>query len=110
MATFNDYSVNAAMGGLGTFSLIMPNAGPYTVSGKLMLPTVVGGGGASSCLTTINLNGSPQYVGNPGDDGFKSTFLCAAGDTIAVVFTSAATVDQPLNAIKATIGITQGVS
>lgn len=108
--TFNDFSVNAAMGGLGTFSLIVPNAGPYTVSGKIMLPTIVGGGGPSSCLTTINLNGSPVYVGNAGDEGFKATFLCAAGDTVAVVFTSAAAADQPVNAIKAQIGITQGVS
>lgn len=108
--TYNDFNQNAAIGGLNTYSVIVPNAGPYAIKGKLTLPTIVGGGGASSCVVTVNQNGSPVYTGVAGAEGYFTTLNCAVGDTIAVVLSSAAAVDQALNAVKATVGITQGVS
>lgn len=105
MAQFNQ---NGSLAGLGTYSVIVPSDGIYFVDGKVTLPTVVGGGGASSCVVTVNLNGAPKYVGSAGAEGFKTEFLCAASDTIAVVTSSAAAVDQPLNAIKTNVAIGQG--
>lgn len=108
--TYNDFNQNSAMAGLNTYTVIVPNAGPYVIRGKLLLPTIVGGAGPSSCVTTVNVNGSPVYTGNAGAEGFMTTTNCAAGDTITIVTTSAAAADQPLNAIKMSIAISQGVS
>lgn len=109
--TFNDFSQNAALGGLGTYTVVIPNAGPYIVKGKLTLPTIVGGASAnSSCVVTVVQNSTTIYTGNAGAEGFSTTFLGAAGDSIAITTSSAASVDQPLNAIKMVVGISQGVS
>lgn len=108
--TFNDFSQSGSMGGLNTYTVIVPNAGPYVFSGKLTLPTIVGGGGPSSCVVTLNQNGTPFYTGVAGAEGFQATALAAAGDTFTIVTSSAAAADQPLNAIKMQLGISQGVS
>jgi hypothetical protein len=95
--------------GIGTLSVTVPNAGPYFVEGKISLPTITGGGGPSSLVVTVNQNGSPVYVGAAGASGFRTEISCAVNDVIAMVFSSAAAVDNALNAIKANIEIGQGM-
>lgn len=106
MASFNQ---NAVFNGLGTFSLKVPEAGPYFVEGHISLPTLVGGGGASSVVVVVNQNGSPVYTGNAGAEGFRANLLCAANDTVAVVFSSSADADQSLNVIKSNISVGLGM-
>jgi hypothetical protein len=97
-------------GGLGTLSFTVPVAGPYFIDGKMTIPSLQGGSPtASSLQVTINQNGSPVYVGLVGAQGFHvDNLLCALDDVLAFVFSSSATVDQQLNAIKATVGIGTG--
>jgi hypothetical protein len=96
--------------GLNTLSFSIPTAGPYSLSGKLSLPTNTDDGatGQSSCVVTINQNGSPIYVGLPGAEGFYKNFLGAANDAMQVVFSSSNPIDQPNNAVKATVGCSSG--
>lgn len=107
MASFNQ---NMAISGLGTFALIpAPAAGPYVIEGKLSLPTITNGGGASACVVVVNQNGSPIYTGGAGAEGFKCEMLCAVGDAITVVTSSAGAPDAVLNAIKGVVAFSQGV-
>lgn len=99
---------NLAFAGLGTFTTVIPVAGPYFLKGKISLPTISQGAGPSSCLVTINQNGSPIYTGIAGAEGFYKDFLAAANDTMTVVLTSAAAADQPVNAIKTAISLGSG--
>jgi hypothetical protein len=104
------YNQNFTNVGLNTLSFSLPTAGPYFVDGKLSLPTNTddGAAGTSSCVVTVNQNGSPIYVGLPGAEGFHCTLLAAANDAITVVFSSANAIDQAPNAVKATIGCSSG--
>jgi len=102
------YNQNFVFNGLGTQSFIVPTAGPGFVEGKSELPTLVGGGGASSLVVTVNQNGSAIYTGNAGALGFYTTYSGAVGDTIAVVYTSSASADSAYNAIKSKIEIGGG--
>lgn len=104
-----NYNQNFVFNGLGTLSFTVPNAGPYMLSGKISLPTLVNGGGASSLVVTVNQNGSPVYTGVAGASGFGVELNCAASDLIAIVFSSAAAADLPLNVIKSVISISQGL-
>lgn len=103
------FNQNVNLSGLTSYSVIVPNAGPYAADWKISLPTIVNGGGQSSCVMTVNQNSSPVYVGIAGAEGGKAELLCAAGDTLQFVLSSAASADQGLNVIKATIAISQGV-
>lgn len=106
MAAFNQ---NLVFNGLGTLSLTVPVAGAYFIDGKISLPTMPKGDSApSSCLVTINQNGSPIYTGIAGAEGFYKTVTCAASDVLAMVFSSSAAVDQPLNVIKSVVSIGLG--
>jgi hypothetical protein len=105
MANFNQ---NFTSAGLSTLSFSVPLAGIYPMSGKILLPSIVDGGGASACVTTVSqtpLSGSPSviYTGPAGAEGFALVVNCAAQDTMTVVFSSAAAPDQGLNVIKASI-------
>lgn len=104
----DNFNQNVVFAGLGTESFTIPITGVYFIEGHLSLPTLVGGGGASSVLVTINQNGSPVYVGNAGAEGFYKDLSCVLGDVIAVVLSSAAAADAPLNVIKANISIGLG--
>ena len=95
---------NLTFAGLGTLSVTIPQAGAYFFKGKISIPTIAKGDvGPSSCLVTINQNGSPVYTGIAGAEGFYTDIACALNDVIAMVFSSAAAVDQGLNVIKSTI-------
>lgn len=102
------YAQNLVFQGIGTISVTVPFAGMYVVESKSSLPTLTNGGGVSALVTTINKNGSAQYTGTAGATGARTNFVCAAGDVIAVVYSSANAVDNALNAIKSTISIYQG--
>jgi len=106
MTSFN---TNIAFAGLCTVTTIVPNAGPYFCEVKMSLPTITNGGGQSSALVTVNQNGSPIYTGLAGAEGARVDMLCAAADTIAVVISSSAAPDQPINVIKGVIALAQGV-
>lgn len=105
MASFNQ---NVVFNGLGTFSLKVPFTTDYFIEGKISLPTLTAGGGASQLLVVVNQNGSPVYTGQVGADGFKANLNCAENDLIAVVFSSSAPADQGKNVIKSNISIGLG--
>lgn len=94
--------------GLGTLTFSAPSTGGYFLEGKTSLPTISNGGGVSSLLTVVNVNGSPVYTGIVGAEGFRTDLSLTANDTITVVFSSAAAPDQGLNVIKSTIAFGQG--
>lgn len=96
--------------GLSTTTFIAPTAGTYTVTGKLSLPMITGGGPGSQVVVTVNQNGSPVSVGLPGAEGIKAELNCAALDSITVVLSSSLASDSLLNVIKAAIGFTNGVT
>lgn len=107
MAT--QYNQNLTFAGLGTLSITVPLAGAYFVKGKISLPTLSKGDSSPSALVVVvNQNGSPVYTGQAGAEGFYVDISCAANDLIAMVFSSAAAVDQGLNVIKSTISIGLG--
>lgn len=106
MSAFNN---NAVLGGIGTYTVAVPDASVYLVDCKLTLPTIVGGAGASSVVTVVKVNASTKYTGNAGDEGVRTQVLCAAGDTISVQTSSSAAVDNVPNAVKCIIAISGGV-
>jgi hypothetical protein len=99
------FSTNIATTGLNTTTTSIPLAGTYLVTGKLSVPTLVGGAGASSVVTTVTQNSSTMYTGLAGAEGFAVTLNCAAGDTVAVTYASSAAPDEQPNAIKTVISI-----
>ena len=103
------YNQNLTFAGLGTLSITLPMDGSYFFEGKISLPTLSKGDSAPSALVvTVNQNGSPVYVGQAGAEGFKVQVNGVLGDVIAMVFSSAADVDQGLNVIKSVISIGLG--
>jgi hypothetical protein len=102
------WNQNFTATGLSTLSTYAPAAGPAFVKGKVQVPTLVNGGGASSVVVTVNQNGSPIYTGVAGAEGFYTVMSCALNDVIAVVFSSSAAADQGLNVIKSEISIGSG--
>ena len=104
----SNYSQNIVWTGLGTYTTKVMDAGIYKVSGHIDLPTLSKGVGQSSCLTVINVNGSPVYTGVAGAEGFLTDVTCAALDVITIVLSSSAAADLPLNVIKASFSISVG--
>lgn len=104
----NQFNQNVTFSGLGTQTLEAPFAGPYLVKGKISIPTLVAGGGVSSCLVVVNQNGTPVYTGQAGAEGFRTIIVCAALDVLTVVLSSAAAADQPANSIKSTMEFSLG--
>lgn len=107
MSNFNESLTTT---GLGTVhSTKVPDTAIYFVDGKMTIPTITqGSSGPSALVAVVSLNGSPTYTGTAGAEGFHTTVAAAAGDTIAISFSSAAAVDNAKNAIKATITLGVG--
>ena len=105
-----NFALTASVTGLGTVLTVNAvSTNMYTVQAKMTIPTIGGGAVAQSALVAVvNLNGSPMYTGLPGARGLRVLLACTAGDVITVVFSSAAPVDQDKNAIRATIGVSEG--
>lgn len=93
------------LNGLQSFTAFANQAGAYSLRGKLSLPTANTEGGADSqVVVVVKQNGSTIYTGVAGATGFGvSPIVCALGDAIQITLSSAAAVDQPLNAIKGTV-------
>lgn len=109
MAALN-FNQSLSWVGLGTYTFVAPYAAPFVFDGKVQCPSIVTDGVNSAVVVTISQNGTPVYTGNAGAQGFYEVISCASGDSITIVFSSAAAVDQGLNIIKATIAISQGVA
>lgn len=108
-----DFSQNLTSVGLRTITLSAPAQGPYVVKGKLSLPTIADDGESaddtSQVVVTVTQNGSTKYTGLPGAEGFKVNLLCNQYDLIAIITSSSAAIDQPLNVVKAAISLSSGV-
>ena len=105
------FNQSVELAGLTSVDTAVPAAGTYSVKGKLLIPRISMGDGQSSAVVTITNRTGPVtlYTGTAGADGFFVDALCAAGDFIRVAVTSAASADQPINAIKTQIYISSGV-
>lgn len=100
------FSQSFVFNGLGTFSFTAPEAGAFTVNGKITLPTLSGGATANSeIVVTVEVDSSLVYTGVAGAEGFTCGIAPSAGDVVEIILTSAAAVDQGLNKIKTTVAI-----
>jgi len=104
----NNFSQNVSFVGLGTYTFVAPFAASFFFEGKMTIPTLTNGGGVSSLLVVVNLNGSPVYTGIAGAEGFRTDIACALADVVTIVLSSADTPDQGLNVIKSTFSIGSG--
>jgi hypothetical protein len=102
-----DNTFQDVLAGLNTYSVSVPSAGIYEIRGNVTHPTAQDSGLMSSVVVTVNQNSSPIYTGIAGARGFRVNALCALNDTLSVVLSSSAPVDQGLNVIKTTIAISQ---
>lgn len=112
--------------GLGTSTYTVLTAGEYTVGIKSTIPRDPGGSSlfssqvspfASALQIVINQNGSPVLtIGGSSTNptptqpslGSSISLLCAAGDVLTVVLSSANAIDSQPNAVKSTITLYQG--
>lgn len=120
----NSFQLNTStvVSGLGTQSLTVVTAGLYTCALNFTIPYISSGTSGNSTVTTggsslqivVNQNGSPVLTlaaptsPNQPSMGGSVHIQCAANDAITVVLTSAAAVDNALNAIKGTINFYLG--
>jgi len=98
--------------GLNTLTFNAPQTGPFVLRCTLTCPQLAQGATApSQVVCTVSQNSTPIYVSMPGQEGFKAELSCTLGDTITVTTSSSAAIDSAsLNAIKCTIGFSNGVS
>ena len=112
MAT-NPFNQSSAIAGLNSYSVALPNVAPYIFNWKSQLPTVVGGGGASSAVMTITDTTASVtvYTGVAGAEGGSCVYsVPTAGNVLQFALSSANANDQGLNVIKTELTISQGVS
>lgn len=105
-------SCAAGATGSSSFSFTAPATGSYAMDWKLLLPSVVGGGGKSGAIVKISNATGPVtiFLSNAGEDGGHADFVAASGDIITFNLSSTTAADiASLNAVKATIAITSGV-
>lgn len=103
---------NGSMAGLQSYAVAVPTAGPYFVSGKVSLPTLSMGSTAASSVVVTVVNGTGSvtvYTGPVGAEGFYVVTPCAAGDVLTTTLSSAAAVDNVLNAVKAVVSVGSGI-
>lgn len=97
---------NLTLVGLHSVLYTILAAGAYALDGKISLPTTSRGSSANSAAVMTILQGvTTIYTGQPGDEGFHLTVNAAAGDVLTFTLSSAASVDQDANAVKAVIAI-----
>jgi hypothetical protein len=106
MASIN---TNATFAGLTTLVLGLPNTDYYTVQGTLELPGIVQGAAtASSVVVVVKHNSSTVYTGTAGAKGFSTGFSATAGDSVSIITSSAAAVDQGSNVVKCSVQLWEG--
>lgn len=105
------YRNTSTWNGLGTYTMSAPNAGTYTLMGKITLPKISQGDAVNSqVVVTININGGGTiYTGDADAEGFyiSPLAIASANSLINIILTSAATVDQSLNVIKTTATLSE---
>jgi hypothetical protein len=125
--TINSLNLNTSVPvvGLGTQTLNIPTAGLYTASCRYTIPYRAAGTsydsaslvGQSSLQILIKLNGTTKLTlggtatsptPTQGSLGGSVILQCAADDVITFVPSSAAAVDNELNAIKGIINVFAG--
>ena len=125
--TINSLNLNTSVPvvGLGTQTLNIPTAGLYTASCRYTIPYRAAGTsqdssslvGQSSLQVLIKLNGTTKLTlggtatsptPTQGSLGGSVILQCAADDVITFVLSSAAAVDNELNAIKGIINVFAG--
>lgn len=107
--------------GLGTQTYTVGAAGNYNVQVKYFIPYIAAGSSADSTVTTggsslqvlVKLNGTTKLtLSSPSPTqpmlAGSVNIACSAGDSITVVPSSAAAVDNGLNAVKGVIDIYLG--
>jgi len=116
----------ASYPGPGTAVVNIPATDSYSIEGTLTLNVDAGvasqgpGGGAgtgtgaapqvpSQIIVTVNRNGSPILVTQPGDRGFCiNSYGLTAGDVISFVTSSALAQDNIPNSLRLTLAVSQG--
>ena len=122
--TINSFNINTStvVAGLGTQTCNVVTAGLYTLAVNFTIPYQASGSsansasttGGSSCQIVVNQNGTPVLTlaapvsPTQPSMGGSVRIQCAANDVITVVLSSAAAVDNALNAVKGTINFYQG--
>lgn len=102
-----DFSQNASLSGLTTFTFVAPSAGNYVFNGKLSHPKS-GNTQSSTPIVTVNLNGSPIYTTLPSAKGFRCVQPLLTTDTITIVVSSSTPSDAVANVVKTIIAISAG--
>lgn len=92
---------------LGSSTIGISDAGSYDIIGKLSLPGISKGDASNSqVVTVVSKNGSPILTSGAGAAGFLLRgIVLAAGDTISVAMSSAASVDSGKNIVKCVVAI-----
>lgn len=107
MSNFLIQNQNYVQDGLGTLTFTIPSTNQYTVRCQTtVMPD-------SSLAILVKKNGSTVYTAPalvPGQIAleFKTSLQCTAADSVTVVFSSSAAVDEQLNSIKSNVSIEQG--
>lgn len=101
-----DQQSNIAVG-LGTYTYTVGAAGPFAVSAKCTENP------PSSISIVINQNGSPKATSVAPSSAqnhieVRTNLNCAASDTITIVISSSAPIDNQLNTIKTLMVVRQG--
>jgi hypothetical protein len=102
------FNQSGELAGLNTYTISVPTAGAYSIDWKNYLSRLAQGGSPSSLVTTINQNGSPVFTSTAGSDGGHYDLSCSAGDTITLVTSSSAPVDETLNNVKTQVAFSGG--
>jgi hypothetical protein len=108
------FYTNQVWTGIGTWSQVLPNAGDYAISVKIVnAPELQKGSTATSGIQIVIKDGSTtKFTGAVGAPGAEYTLSgAAAGDTLNIVFQSSVAQDQApnINVIKAQISVAQTI-
>lgn len=107
MANFLILNQNYVQDGLGTLTFTVPTTGTYNVQCQSTFNPV------SSLAILVKNNGSTKYTAptvTPTQSAlqFKTDLQLTAADSVTIVLSSAAAVDNQLNTIQSNISISQG--
>jgi hypothetical protein len=125
MANFN---VSTTVTNLQETDIVVPTTDQYTVGVTNQLRNIdpvpsayssnAGAGGGtntgtqtqSAVVTVVKVNSTTKYTSNAGDRGVGPiTVQCTAGDTIKVITSSSASIDNQPQAVQTTITVSEGV-
>ena len=124
----SNFQLSTTVTNLQDTSIVVPTTDQYTIQVTNQLPkadptmsayganagagtgTNTGTQTQSAVVTVIKVNSTTKYTSAAGDRGVGPlTLQCTAADTIHVVTTSAASIDNQPQAVQTTITISEGV-